>query len=188
MLASPRRLLATVITATVLAVLLPATPAAAHNQLINTVPERDAVLQDPPAEVVLEFVERLDPKFTTIVVTDAGRQTVATSSPEISGSRGVVRFPEPLAPGTYTVAYRVVSLDGHPVQGSFRFTVGGDTPAVAASDEPAETAAPDASATDNDTTSGVSGTTIAVSVGLAAVVLALVVGVLLRRRSRSEQR
>ncbi|NJP35771.1 copper resistance CopC family protein [Micromonospora thermarum] len=41
-----------------------------------------------------------------------------------------------LANGTYTVAYRVVSADGHPVQGSYRFTVA-DPTATASPDAPA---------------------------------------------------
>jgi methionine-rich copper-binding protein CopC len=186
----PWRLLATALAATVLAVLVPTAPAAAHNQLIDTAPAKDAVLDEPPAEVALEFVERLDPTYTTIVVTDAQRRTVATSAPEISGARGVVRFTEPLAPGTYTVAYRVVSLDGHPVQGSFRFTVAGEASAattapVATPTTPDPTATPATAAEEREASRGVA---IAVAVGVGVVALAALAGVLARRRSGNGQR
>jgi methionine-rich copper-binding protein CopC len=32
---------------------------------------------------------------------------------------------KPLPPGTYTVTWHVVSVDTHPTQGTFTFTVGG---------------------------------------------------------------
>ncbi|HEX5598713.1 MAG TPA: copper resistance CopC family protein [Micromonosporaceae bacterium] len=156
--------------------LLPAAPAAAHNQLSSATPAKDAVLPAPPDEVVLEFVERLNPKFTTIVVTDEGKKTVSTSAPQISGARGSITFTQPLEAGTYTVAYRVVSLDGHPVQGSYSFTVtAASTPTVgptaaataAPTVEPAgpgRTAAADESV---DASGGVGGT--AAVIGVVAV-------------------
>lgn len=133
--------------------LLPAAPAAAHNQLSSATPAKDAVLPAPPDEVVLEFVERLNPKFTTIVVTDEGKKTVSTSAPQISGARGSITFTQPLEAGTYTVAYRVVSLDGHPVQGSYSFTVtAASTPTADPTADPAAaTAVPTAEPTAEST-------------------------------------
>ena len=45
----------------------------------------------------------------------------------IDGGTVTVSLPSPLPDGTYTVAYRVVSADGHPVQGAYQFTVTGAT-------------------------------------------------------------
>src|SRR5690606_20919908 len=101
-------------------------------------PADGAVLAAPPARVTLEFNESLNPTSTTIVVTDAGAEPVPSSEPEVSGPRGSVTFTQPLADGTYTVAYRVVSRDGHPVQGAFTFTVG--EPAPSSATPPATTA------------------------------------------------
>lgn len=191
-LLSPRRLsgLVTLVIVAVLTALLPAAPASAHNQLVETVPEKDAVLQSPPEQVVLEFIERLDPKFTTIVVTDEAKQRVATSEPEISGGRGVVRFTESLAAGTYTVAYRVVSLDGHPVQGSFKFTVGGgDASAAPSAASSAEADATPASTADSGRTeSDEGGVSTAVVVAGLIVLLAAAGGLVAWRRSRSGTR
>jgi hypothetical protein len=47
-------------------------------------------------------------------------------------------------PGKYTVAYRVVSADGHPVEGAVTFTVTGTT-AVAGSPSPSASAVASAS-------------------------------------------
>jgi copper resistance protein C len=107
----------------VLAALAAATPAWAHNQLIDADPAPDAVLHTAPSGVELVFAERLDPTYTLIVVTDADEEPVPSTDPDVDGTRGTVRFTAPLDSGVYTVAFRVNSDDGHPVQSSYEFTV-----------------------------------------------------------------
>ncbi|PRY20798.1 hypothetical protein CLV70_12237 [Pseudosporangium ferrugineum] len=109
--------------AAVLAVLLPGTPARAHNQLVAAEPARDATLAEPPDRVALTFLQRLNPRFTTIVVSDGAKRRVPASAPVVDGAKGTVTFTAPLGEGAYTVAYRVVSVDGHTVQGSYSFAV-----------------------------------------------------------------
>ncbi|MGK5519133.1 copper resistance CopC family protein, partial [Micromonospora sp. URMC 107] len=105
--------------------LVPAAPAAAHNTLRAASPADGERLTTPPTRVTLEFAQRLDPAFTTIALTDADRRKVPTGAPTVDGTKGTVTVDETLGEGTYTVAYRIVSADGHPVQGSYRFTVVG---------------------------------------------------------------
>lgn len=128
--------------ATVLVALATATPAWAHNRLISSDPPPSAVLDTPPKQVVLQFAERLDPRYTTIVVTGADQRPVPTDQPTVADTRGTVAFAQPLTPGTYTVAYRVVSTDGHPVQGSYSFTVAGAQSTPPASSPPDASASP----------------------------------------------
>ncbi|WP_422742043.1 copper resistance CopC family protein [Micromonospora sp. WMMD754] len=103
--------------------LAPAAPAAAHNTLQAAAPAQDARLTAAPTTVTLRFLQQLNPQFTTIVLSDSGQRKVPTGAPAVDGPTGTISVDEPLANGTYTVAYRVVSADGHPVQGSYRFTV-----------------------------------------------------------------
>ncbi|MGC4786288.1 copper resistance CopC family protein [Micromonospora sp. DT178] len=179
--------------------LVPAAPAAAHNTLRAASPAEGDRLTTPPTKLTLEFAQRLDPTFTTIALTDAARRKVPTGAPAVDGTKGTVTVDETLGEGTYTVAYRIVSADGHPVQGSYRFTVAGgvDTaggatatpPTAAASSATAPTAAtaPPAAvsvgpAAASATGSGGPGTG---AVLLAAGVLVAVLGggaLLLRRR------
>lgn len=133
---SPRRESAVVrVLATTLAalafLLASAAPAAAHNSLRTTNPPADARLTTPPAEVSLDFLQKLDPTFTTIVLSDGAHRKVPTGDPVVTGSRARVPIGNPLPNGTYTVAYRVVSADGHPVQGSYAFTVADPTSSAA---------------------------------------------------------
>ncbi|MET7832438.1 copper resistance CopC family protein [Micromonospora sediminicola] len=103
--------------------LAPAAPAAAHNTLQAATPAQDARLSAAPTTVTLRFLQQLNPEFTTIVLSDAGQRKIPTGAPAVDGATGTITVDEPLTNGTYTVAYRVVSADGHPVQGSYRFTV-----------------------------------------------------------------
>ncbi|WP_305790155.1 copper homeostasis periplasmic binding protein CopC [Symbioplanes lichenis] len=114
------------------ALVLPGAPAWAHAQLTSSTPGEDATVKKAPAEITLKFSERLNPDFTTIVLSDEAKRKVGTDGPEVDGREGTLTPAEPLANGTYTVAYRVVSVDGHTVQGSYSFTVA----------DPAATAAP----------------------------------------------
>ncbi|XVV09758.1 copper resistance CopC family protein [Actinoplanes sp. CA-131856] len=147
--------------ALVAAVLLPTTPAWAHTQLVATTPAKDAVLTTAPEAITLEFSQRLNPSFTTIALSDAARQRIEASTPAIDVAKGTIVPRKPLANGTYTVAYRVVSVDGHTVQGSYVFTV--DDPALPPAAAKA-TAAPPA---------GSRGIPTGVLIGLAALGVAL---------------
>ncbi len=116
--------------AAVLAVLLPGAPAWAHNALVDAQPAKNAKLTEAPAEVKLSFLQKLNPEFTTIVVSDAAQQKIAADPPAVAGKTGTLILSAPLANGDYTVAYQVVSTDGHTVKGSYRFSVA--DPAAAA--------------------------------------------------------
>lgn len=97
----------------------------AHAQLLRSVPARRGVVPAAPARVRLWFNERIEPAFPRVAVhderggrVDLGDVRVGPEDPtELS-----VGLP-PLAPGTYTVRYRVLSVDGHVIEGEFVFTV-----------------------------------------------------------------
>ncbi len=173
-------------------VLVPGAPAWAHNALAEASPDKKATVEKSPSEVKLRFLQKLDPEYTTIVVSDAAKQKMPTSDPKVDGATGVVTIDEPLANGVYTVAYQVVSNDGHTVKGSYEFTV--DDPSATASPEPttaapttgapsAEPPATTAPAVAAETKSDESNTTlIGIIVGIVVVVAAVAGFLLIRRR------
>ncbi|GAA2700503.1 hypothetical protein Apa02nite_089000 [Actinoplanes palleronii] len=109
--------------AVLVAVLVPGSPAWAHAQLVAADPAKEATLTAAPASVTLRFSERLNPDYTTIVVSDAARQPVPAAAPTIDGASATITIGQTLGNGAYLVAYRVVSADGHTVQGSYPFTL-----------------------------------------------------------------
>jgi methionine-rich copper-binding protein CopC len=102
-----------------------ATPAAAHNSLIGSDPKDGAALESGPARIELKFDQpvRAGGGFNTIAVIgpnndhwEAGPATVASNV--VSAS---VR---PLGPaGEYKIGYRILSADGHPIDGELKFTL-----------------------------------------------------------------
>ncbi|WKU06109.1 copper resistance CopC family protein [Micromonospora sp. HUAS LYJ1] len=179
---SPSRRFAAALLAGVLTLFVAATPARAHNGLRSASPARDATLTRAPTTITLEFLARLDPTFTTIVLTDGTKRRVPTGDPVVSGATGSVRVTGPLPNGTYTVAYRVVSADGHPVQGSYPFTVADPAgPAAPSPDPPTTSSAPTAAPAPGR---GGGRATVAGAAGGAVVVL-LAAAAVLRRRRRS---
>jgi len=126
--------------AAVLAVLLPGTPAWAHNALVDAQPAKGATLARSPAAIKLRFLQNLDPGATTIVVSDAAKQPVPADKPAVDGKTGSLKLTAPLPNGTYTVAYRVASTDGHAVKGSYTFTVAGPATSAVPSAVPSATA------------------------------------------------
>ncbi|GIJ08128.1 copper resistance protein CopC [Micromonospora andamanensis] len=177
----------------------PVQPAYAHNVLRKATPAQDATLKKAPSKITLEFLQKLNPKFTTITLSDADKQQVTVGEPEVSGTKGIVSIDPTLPNGVYTVAYRVVSADGHPVQGSYTFTVADPTATAEPSPSPtasepapttpaspsAEPSASAASASPAASGSSDSPGTAALLAG-GGVLLALVAGaavLLLRRRA-----
>lgn len=100
----------------------------AHASLIGTTPARGAVLDRPPAQVVLRFDESVSTVEGSVRVFDGevrrvdGGDVSKPSSEEVA-----VSLPAALAEGTYTVAWRVLSADSHPIRGAFVFSVGEPT-------------------------------------------------------------
>ncbi|MEV6638261.1 copper resistance CopC family protein [Actinoplanes sp. NPDC051470] len=190
------RLVTAAVTAAALAVIGTGGPALAHNSLTKAVPDKNATVRKPPASVQLSFLQKVDPEKLTIEVVDAQQQKVPSGRPEADGKMGLLALTGTLANGTYTVRYSVVSEDGHPVKGSYKFTV--DAPVAAApspssttpSPSPSPSVAPttDAPATvaAADTSSS-SGPSAGLIIGIAALALVLVGGAIfvVRRRRTS---
>jgi methionine-rich copper-binding protein CopC len=108
-----------------LAVLAAHGPAAAHAVLVTSAPAARAVLASPPARVELTFSERLEPAYSRATVWDArGAQVDLRDAAVAQDRRRLTVSLPPLAPGRYTVRYRVLSIDGHVVEAEFVFTVG----------------------------------------------------------------
>ncbi|MDF0653155.1 MAG: copper resistance protein CopC [Nitrospira sp.] len=103
------------------------TSAFAHSMLVKAEPPRRAVLTKPPAQVRLWFNEKIEGDYASLVVLDAKQQSVTDVKPTLAHDDQksiVLPLPE-LAPGKYSVKFRVLSVDGHVVESYFDFTVKG---------------------------------------------------------------
>jgi copper transport protein len=106
---------------------LDAAPAAAHAIVKRTEPGIDQVVAAAPSRVLMEFNEPVEISFGSIRVFDAhGRRVDDGETRYVEGADDAVEVPlDPELPrGTYTVAWRIVSADGHPIGEAFVFHVG----------------------------------------------------------------
>ncbi|WP_168176584.1 copper resistance CopC family protein [Williamsia sp. 1135] len=98
-------------------------PAAAHSSLVSSNPAADSALEQPPTAIELTFNQDISESFATIAVRDDTDTQIEVSAPSVVGTVVTARLPTGLAAGGFTVGYRVVSADGHPITGEFTFTV-----------------------------------------------------------------
>lgn len=114
--------------------------AAAHSELIASDPAADATVSAVPAAVTLTFNQNIESMFATVVVQGDGDKNWATAEPDVSGAQVRAAVDGAMPNGTYTISYRVVSADGHPITGSFQFTIAmntGQAPPPTAASTPA---------------------------------------------------
>lgn len=137
-----RRLLALLLgTGLALGVALLPTAAWAHAGLVDSDPRDGATLDALPGEVRLTFTEDINPP-AYVVVRHADGTAVAEGEAQVEGPlvrQALAADPDGTG-GAYTLAYSVVSADGHRVTGELGFTVAGD----AASPDPEPDPDPDA--------------------------------------------
>lgn len=154
-----------------------AAPAYAHDELIGTSPAVDASVDALPAEIEMTFsgVILADTAATEIDVLDASCAPLTEGDPVFDGTH-VRQQLSGEATGPVTVIWRVVSSDGHPVSGSWWFTVG---------DAAAATPCATAATAGQEAASGFDPTLLIV-VGVVLVAGVAAVLLLARRRPASE--
>ena len=104
-----------------LAALPLAAPAAAHTDLASSTPVDGAYLSVAPSRVVLEFESALLPETVNVSILDSQGALVTEVDPDVADATVSIAWPASLPAGDYSVAYRVVSGDGHPVTGEIGF-------------------------------------------------------------------
>ncbi|MBR8740565.1 copper resistance CopC family protein [Nocardiopsis sp. MG754419] len=180
------------------ALLLAPSPALAHDVLIASDPEDGATLEAVPEEVVLTFnnapMEGGD--GSAIVVTGPDGETQyedgALTFDGADVSVGLSTLDEA---GEYSIGYRVVSSDGHPIQDTLAFSVSEEAVAAAApeqpaeeegaqEEEPAEEVEESPAAAEEPAAEGTSSTTLLLVGGIAALaVIGLIVVLVVRMRN-----
>lgn len=126
---------------------LPA-PAQAHDTLLSSDPEDGASLETSPEEIALTYSADVLEVSPLVRISDEDGDELAEIVPTVEGPVVTATLEEPLPAGTHTVQWRVVSSDGHPIEGTFTLTVEQEAEAPTgsedASEESAEPAASDA--------------------------------------------
>ncbi|MFF2997547.1 copper resistance CopC/CopD family protein [Streptomyces sp. NPDC057950] len=146
--------------------------ASAHAALTGADPQDGSVLKTAPRQVTLTFTESIGLLDDSFRVLDPGNRRVHTGEPGHADGRSdtaSVTLPKGLGTGTFTVAWRVVSADSHPVSGAFTFSIG--KPSASVAPVPVDPAGDTVSATLYDIARYVAYGGLALLIGTAAFVL-----------------
>jgi len=122
-------------------------PAAmAHTKLLIANPDIASQIDSWPTSVTLEFDEELqnlgDEKANFVVVNNAVGDQVSETDEQISGNTITVTLSANEVKGPVLVFYHVVSGDGHPVEGEYKFTYGVGEVTAQGVEEPESTSLP----------------------------------------------
>ena len=107
------------------ALLLGAGVAWSHAFLERAEPRVGSTVKSPPSQVRAWFSQDLEPAFSTLeVVNERGERVNRGPAQFDAASPAMLQVPlKPLAPGTYRVKWRVLSVDTHITEGDFTFRV-----------------------------------------------------------------
>lgn len=103
------------------AVAMSSADAFAHAKLMSSAPAKDASGASP-AEIVLTFSEAVTPAIVTLA-DQGGAEVKSLGAARADGAMLHVPVTGKLAPGRYTLTYRVAGADTHAVNGALTFVV-----------------------------------------------------------------
>ena len=117
--------------------------ASAHDELSSSNPEPGATLEAVPAAIELTLTNVPATIGSEVQVLDDAGEDWAEGDVSITDAVATQAIREGAPAGNYTVNWRVVSSDSHPIEGTFTFTASGGG---ATSETPAASETPEASA------------------------------------------
>lgn len=108
----------------------------AHSSLSGSNPNDGEVKTEPVQEITLNFDGKIM-EGSFIEITTTNGEAIEVTNFEIGDGYLTGTVAEPLANNDYTVNWSIISADGHPLEGSFSFTV--NAPVVTEPSEDEET-------------------------------------------------
>lgn len=108
-----------------------------HADLLSSDPSAGQILESMPKTVTLEFAENIlivdaSEDANQILVSNASGERIDNGEVVVAGTNVSTQVDQSAANGKHSVVYRVVSADGHPIEGSFSFVVGEESSNVIA--------------------------------------------------------
>lgn len=113
---------------TVLTLMLCATPAAAHTELDSAEPADGSTHDGALTAIALTYTLPVTPLGDTVVVTGPDGNVPVDVTQQQDGTVVVATPEQELTDGEYNASWNVAAQDGHPLQGTVRFTVAGAAP------------------------------------------------------------
>jgi len=101
-----------------------------HARSVSSDPAPRSVVSRSPEFITILFNQQLEPAYSTIVVTNSHGNSVTDKAAIVDpkNSKRLILVLPYLAPGKYTVSYKVLSLDGHVVESTYKFRIKKEAP------------------------------------------------------------
>ncbi|MEK3799030.1 copper resistance protein CopC [Peribacillus sp. FSL H8-0477] len=98
----------------------------AHAYLKQSNPSVNTMLETSPKNISLVFSEPIQPAFHHVeVFSEDGKAELDESFiPDDNETQLIAKLKQDLGKGVYTIKWRVISSDGHPIEGTIPFTIG----------------------------------------------------------------
>jgi methionine-rich copper-binding protein CopC len=106
--------------------LIASAPADMHLRLVKAEPAVDGTVTAAPKEIRLFFSEAPEIRATRVIITNGAKTEIAVAAvhaDEKDGKIVITPVTGAIEPGAYTVTWRTMAKDGHPVNGEFKFTM-----------------------------------------------------------------
>ncbi|HKV55041.1 MAG TPA: copper resistance CopC family protein [Candidatus Binataceae bacterium] len=100
----------------------------AHSFPEEEIPSAGSTVHAPPNRVTIKYDAPIEKLFASIEVLNAAGHSEVAGQPQLSSDGLTLSIPvNKLDSGEYTVKWRVVCVDTHHTEGSYSFTVAGNS-------------------------------------------------------------
>ena len=114
-----------IISATLVLLFAFSSAVSAHTGLTSSSPADGEEVTEDVHEIVMEFNTKIE-TTSTVKVFNENKEEIIVSNTQVSDNVMTGGFMSPLDNGTYTVEWKIIGADGHPIQGTYSFVVSQD--------------------------------------------------------------
>ena len=114
-----------IISATLILLFAFSSAVSAHTGLTSSSPADGEDVAEDVHEIVLEFNTKIE-TTSTVKVFNENEEEIIVSNIQVNDNVMTGGFMSPLDNGTYTVDWKIIGADGHPIQGTYSFMVNQD--------------------------------------------------------------
>jgi copper resistance protein C len=122
----------------------------AHSHLEDSSPKNGEIVTESLKAITLTFETAIEPT-SSFTLNDEKNNSIPLSEVSISGNQLIANVEDNLTNGAYTINWKIIGEDGHPLEGEIPFTI--QLPESAGVPEQSETEPPSAEVTTAETTS-----------------------------------
>ncbi|MCA0173838.1 copper resistance protein CopC [Bacillus sp. RAR_GA_16] len=166
----------------------------AHTGIESSNPEDGSTITEELNKVTLTFETEIE-ETSSFELQNASGQTVAVDNITVENNTMTGTFDQPIENGDYEATWKIIGVDGHPIEGTFSFSVDAPESELAEEESTSEEATDDSEEKDTqvqadkeetkaDTAEEESSNGAVIGIVIAVLVIVLIGSVLLMRRKK----